>query len=76
MEPDVRFLFLSYIAYGIRLLLQLLYLGRDTADEALDVQLGRTRLLTRGVGTFQTPCSFTYGGTLAQRRVFDVVKVL
>jgi hypothetical protein len=28
-------------------------LGRDTANEGLDIQLGRTRLLARGVGTFQ-----------------------
>ena len=52
------------------------YLGGDAADEAFDVQLSRARLLTRGVGAFETTIGFTQGSPFAKCRVFDVVKVL
>lgn len=35
------------------------YFGGDTTDEAFNVQLSRARLLTRGVGAFETTIGFT-----------------
>ena len=51
-------------------------LGSDAADERLDVELRGAGFLAGGVRTFQAAVRFPECGTLAQRRVLDVLKVL
>ena len=51
-------------------------LGGDAPDEALDVQLCGAGLLARGVRTLQATVGLPESGSLAQRRVLDVLKVL
>ena len=52
------------------------HLIANAGYKGLDVQLRWTTLLTGSVSTLQTPGRLPESGSLTQRRVLDVIKVL
>lgn len=52
------------------------YFCCDTADEGLNVQLGRTTFLAGCVDALQTASGFLQSSTFTQRRMFDIVEII
>ena len=52
------------------------YLVGNRGDESLDIQLGGTALLTRGISTLQTTSGFSQSSSFTQSGVLDIAEVV